>query len=168
MVWAALASDGSKSPLVFIQEGVKVNSQDYLQMLEEKSVAMVYQCVWKPVYLHTRWCSSSHIQCHTSKQHFTGFWNKNLWPPSSLDSNPMDFVIWSILEREVSRVSHSSVTGLMKSWSKFDGETVQRSCQAGPGRLRVAILRCKSFWWLRIKCRNCVQCLLCLSASVFE
>lgn len=36
MVWAAVASNGSKSHLVFIQEGVKMNSQVYLQMLEDK------------------------------------------------------------------------------------------------------------------------------------
>ena len=36
IVWAAVASDGSKSPLVVIDEGVKVNSQVYLNMLQEK------------------------------------------------------------------------------------------------------------------------------------
>ena len=36
MVWAAVASDGSKSPLIVIEEGVKVNSQVYLNMLEGK------------------------------------------------------------------------------------------------------------------------------------
>ena len=36
MVWAAVASDGSKSPLIVIEEGVKVNSQVYLNMLQEK------------------------------------------------------------------------------------------------------------------------------------
>ena len=34
MVWAAIASDVTKSPLVFIEEGVKVNSGVNLEMLE--------------------------------------------------------------------------------------------------------------------------------------
>uniref|UniRef100_A0A3P8VBF5 Uncharacterized protein n=1 Tax=Cynoglossus semilaevis TaxID=244447 RepID=A0A3P8VBF5_CYNSE len=64
---------------------------------------------------------------------------QNMWPPSSLDINPMDFLIWSILEREVSRVSHSSVTALkkalMKSWSKPDAEMalMPGSARSSPG-----------------------------------
>ena len=35
MVWAAVASDVSKSRFVFIDEGLKVNSQVYLNMLQK-------------------------------------------------------------------------------------------------------------------------------------
>ena len=38
MAWAAVASDGSKSPLVVIVEGVKINNQVYLNMLQKKVV----------------------------------------------------------------------------------------------------------------------------------
>ena len=142
MVWAAVASDGSKSPLVFIQEGVEVNSQVYLQVLEEKVLPCCTNAFGNQ-YVFTQDGAPAHTSNVTQawcKQHFPDFWDKNMWPPSSPDINPMDFVIWSILEREVSRVSHSSVTALktalMKSWSKTDAETVQRSCQAVPGCLQ--------------------------------
>ena len=36
MVWAAVASEVSKYRLVFIDEGLKVNSQVYLNMLQKK------------------------------------------------------------------------------------------------------------------------------------
>ena len=36
MVWADVASDGSKSPLVVIDEGVNVISQVYFNLLQEK------------------------------------------------------------------------------------------------------------------------------------
>ena len=35
-MWAADASDGSKSSLVFIEEGGKVNTQVYIKRLTEK------------------------------------------------------------------------------------------------------------------------------------
>uniref|UniRef100_A0A3P8TI71 Paired domain-containing protein n=1 Tax=Amphiprion percula TaxID=161767 RepID=A0A3P8TI71_AMPPE len=124
MVWAAVASDGSKSPLVFIQEGVKVNSQVYLQMLEEKVLPWCTNAFGNQ-YVFTQDGAPAHTSNITQawcKQHFPGFWDKNMWPPSSPDINPMEFAIWSILERDVSRVSHSSVTALktalMKSWQR--------------------------------------------------
>ena len=36
MVWAAVASEVTKSRVVFIDEGLKVNSQVYLNMLRKK------------------------------------------------------------------------------------------------------------------------------------
>ena len=36
MVWAAVGSDGSKSPFIFIEEGVNANSIVFMKKLEEK------------------------------------------------------------------------------------------------------------------------------------
>ena len=41
MVWAAVGSDGSTSPLVFIDEGVKINSDVYIKMLTESVLPWV-------------------------------------------------------------------------------------------------------------------------------
>lgn len=129
--------------MVLIQEGVKVNSQVYLQMLEEKVLPWGTN-VFGNQYIFTQDGAPAHTSNVTQawcKQHFPGFWDKNMWPQSSPDINPMDFVIWSVLEREVSRVSHSSVNtlkkALMKSWSELDAETVWCSCQAILGHLQV-------------------------------
>uniref|UniRef100_A0A3P8WNH7 Tc1-like transposase DDE domain-containing protein n=1 Tax=Cynoglossus semilaevis TaxID=244447 RepID=A0A3P8WNH7_CYNSE len=95
MVWVAVASDGSKSPLVLIQEGVKVNSQVYLQMLEEKVLPWGTN-VFGNQYIFTQDGAPAHSSNVTQawcKQHFPGFWDKNMWPQSSPDINPMDFVI---------------------------------------------------------------------------
>ena len=71
------------------------------------------------------------VPSHTSnliqqwcKNHFSLFWNKNIWPPSSLDINTMEFTIWSILESDVSAKSYSSVAdlknSLLASWSDLN------------------------------------------------
>ena len=41
MVRAAVTSDGSKSTLVFIEEGVRVNAQDNIKLLTEKELPWI-------------------------------------------------------------------------------------------------------------------------------
>ncbi|QQP41505.1 Putative dde superfamily endonuclease, partial [Caligus rogercresseyi] len=36
MVWAGVMSDGKKSPLIFVPEGVKINKEVYLSMLNDQ------------------------------------------------------------------------------------------------------------------------------------
>ena len=43
MVWATVASDGSKGALVFIKEAVKVNSEVQVHLLEEHALSWVTQ-----------------------------------------------------------------------------------------------------------------------------
>ena len=68
------------------------------------------------------------------KDNFKLFWPKKLWPPSSLDLNPMDFGIWSILEQKSCAVSQSNVEvlkqKLTKSWAEIDAETVHTTCDS--------------------------------------
>ena len=104
MVWAAVASDGTKSPLVFIDQGVKVNSVIYIQLLEKYVLPWVKKCFGNN-YIFTQDGAPPHtsnISQNWCKKNFFEFWNKFLWPPSSPDINPMDFSIWSILESKVS------------------------------------------------------------------
>ena len=145
MVWAAVASDGTKSPLLFIEEGVKVNSLVYLQMLKEKVLPWVTEAFGEH-YVFTQDGAPAHTSNVTQmwcKEHFSGFLDKNMWPPSSPDINPMDFAIWSILESDVSKISYSSVAALKKalvtSWSNLDEETVRHSCESVTSRLKAMI-----------------------------
>ena len=134
MVWAAVASDGTKSPLLFIEEGVKVNSQVYLQMLKEKVLPWVTEAFGEH-YVFIQDGAPAHTSNFTQmwcKEHFSRFLDKNMWPPSSPDINPMDFAIWSILESDVSKISYSSIACSSKesschSWSNLDEETLQHS-----------------------------------------
>ena len=77
------------------------------------------------------------------KENYKSFWSKELWPPSFPDLNPMDFGIWSILERKASTVSHSNVEKLKKfkeSWAKIESETIRATCDQIISRLRRVII----------------------------
>ena len=41
MVWAGVTSTGLKTPLIFIEDGVKINQHVYLKMLKDKVVPWV-------------------------------------------------------------------------------------------------------------------------------
>ena len=127
LVWAAVGYDGSKSPFIFIDEGVMRWTVWFTwKCLEDKVLPWLNRCFWGTIHLHSRWRTGHHIKGHPKvcNEHFVGFWDKNIWPPSSPDINPMDFAIWYILETEVSKVSYSSVSNLKqaltKAWSKLD------------------------------------------------
>ena len=145
MVWAAVASDGSKSPLIFIKEGVKVNTQLYIKMLAENVLPWITKSFGNS-YVFTQDGAPSHTSNLTQQwcnDHFSGFWDKTVWPPSSPDINPMDFCIWSILESDVSAKSYTSVPALkdalLASWSALDEEVVRRSCDSVTRRLELMV-----------------------------
>ncbi|XP_014787787.1 uncharacterized protein LOC106881793 [Octopus bimaculoides] len=133
MVWATVASDGSKSPLILIDAGIKVNSEVYTEMLNEKVLLWVTE-TFGDHYTFTQDGALAHISNLTQrrcKEHFSSFGVKLIWPPSNQDINPMDFATWSILERNVSACSYSNVSDLKKvlqsSWVMLDEEMVWRS-----------------------------------------
>ena len=125
-----------------------MNSQVYLKMLEENVLPWLTETFGEQ-YIFTQDGAPAHtsnVSQKWCKEHFQGFWDKNMWPPSSPDINPMDFSIWSILESDVSKISHSSVTALKQAlataWSNVDQETVRRSCLSVTSRLK-ALVRAK-------------------------
>ncbi len=94
MVWAGVMSDGKKSPLIFVPEGLKINKEVYLNMLVDQVMPWIkaeygdthftFQQDGAPAHgsrLVQEWC----------KTNFPDFWDKWMWPPSSPDLNVMDF-----------------------------------------------------------------------------
>jgi inhibitor of nuclear factor kappa-B kinase subunit alpha len=96
MVWAGITTDGRKTPLVFLEEGVKVDTGVYLNLLMEyvlpwvekeyQGAPLVFQQDGAPSH-------TSKLVQEFCKDLFFDFWPKDLWPPSSPDLNPMDFAI---------------------------------------------------------------------------
>lgn len=96
MIWAAVASNGKKSPIFRIPDGVKINQTVYLDFLKEKvkpwidsefpNVKVCFTQDSAPAHGANRvqeWCQNE----------FHHFWTKVMWPPSSPDLNPLDFAM---------------------------------------------------------------------------
>ena len=52
---------------------------------------------------------SSFLKVHRSLVYH---WPKKIWPPSSQDCNPLDYFMWSVVERRVYEQPHSTLASL--------------------------------------------------------
>uniref|UniRef100_A0A8R1IEZ3 HTH luxR-type domain-containing protein n=1 Tax=Caenorhabditis japonica TaxID=281687 RepID=A0A8R1IEZ3_CAEJA len=105
-----------KTPLVFIERNVKINSEVY-----QKIVLMDNLLPWVtqhfaggPFILQQDWAPShgSRSTLAVLEAHFPGFLDKNLWPASSPDLNPMDFSVWGMLEGKIAGKVFATVDDL--------------------------------------------------------
>ena len=75
MVWAAVGFDGSTSPMLFVDDGVKVNSELYIKVLAENVVLWVTE-TYGTHYIFTQDGALAHTANKTQqwcKDHFRGF-----------------------------------------------------------------------------------------------
>ena len=131
MVWGAV-SKTCKSPLIFVPEGFKMNSEVNI----DKILSPFLRAANSHCGEHAWTFQQDGAPSHTSKKtqawcvdHLPRFWSKNMWPPSSPDVNVMDFSIWSILESEACANFHTSIDSLTASlsaaWERMCQETVR-------------------------------------------
>ncbi|KAI6646109.1 hypothetical protein LOD99_9460 [Oopsacas minuta] len=80
----------------------------------------------------------AHTTSRITENHL--FITKEEWPPSSPDLIPMDFSIWSILEKNACAKSHSSVEALKKSlhreWEKIPQDNLRATVETFTQRLK--------------------------------
>ena len=104
MVWGGICATG-KNPLVIAEKGVKINAKvyqekilrDVLHPLAQKHFenrAWILQQDWAPAHS----AKSSIALCN---ELFSTVWNQTIWPSNSPDLNPMDYYVWSIMEKRI-------------------------------------------------------------------
>lgn len=146
MVWAGVCASG-KTPLVFVDPGVKINRNYYLQEILQNVVKpwakghfgaqyWIFQQNTAPAHKAKKvqkWCRS----------HFPGFISKEEWPPYSPDLNPMDYSVWSILEARACAKPHKNLESLkqalLREWDKISLQEVRAICENFSKRLRLCI-----------------------------
>jgi len=160
MVWAGFGYD-AKAPLIFVESGVKINTDVYRQEILEpvEEWAQDHYGVDEEGYWNEWTFQQDGAPSHTStnpnpdrfevptqtwlNDHFPNFINKNEWPPSSPDLNPLDYSIWSIIESETNAQAHTSVESLRRAiirvFDNLDQETINRAIDDWPRRLDAVI-----------------------------
>lgn len=146
MVWAAVTSDGKKSPLIFVPEGVKISGTVYLDMLEKNMLPWLKKCYGNKSYIFQQDGAPAHTSNKVQqwcKENLSGFWDKLIWPPSSPDLNVMDYSIWSMLEGRACNRNHRSVAelkaSLRREWKKITEEEIRVSCGGFRRRLEAVV-----------------------------
>lgn len=146
MVWGGITSSG-RTPLVFIEQGAKLNSQMYVKAILEKTLKP-----WaKKHFKGTHWvfqqdsapCHKAKITQEWLKKNTPDFISPEEWPASSPDLNPMDFTIWSILEARVCAKSHRNIESLKndltKHWELIGEEVLRAAVENFSKRLSLCI-----------------------------
>lgn len=149
MVWAAVTADG-RSPLVFIDHGVKINAEYY-----RENVLKTVLKPWADKHFGRRpWTfqqdsapsHSARVNQEWLKKEVPRFISTAQWPPRSPDLNPLDFCAWGILESKVRTKKYQSIdhlkTALRREWAKIPQSHFRAACDGFVGRLK-AIIRAK-------------------------
>ena len=97
-------------------------------------------------YVFTQDGAPSHSSKATQqwcKIHLKRFRGKDMLSPSSPNVNPMDFAIWSILERDVCATPHSSTADLKlvleTAWANLSEDVMRRSRLSLKARLEAMV-----------------------------
>lgn len=145
MVWAGVSSSG-KTPLFFVPQGITLKKENYVEFLEEKLLP------WASAHFGLQnWCfqqdsAPSHKANLTQdwiQKHFPDFITRDEWPSCSPDLSPLDYGIWSILEKNVCAKRHHSLQELqdtlVKAWDSVSLDIVKNVIDDFPKRLRLCV-----------------------------
>ena len=149
MVWAAVTANG-RSPIVFIEPGVKVNATYYREKVLEAALKP-----WARKQFGLRPWTFQQDSAPAHKANINQEWLKNNvpnfishteWPSKSPDANPLDYCLWSILEAKVGAKNHRSLDEFKKSivreCAKIPEDQVRAACNSFEDRLK-AIVKAK-------------------------
>lgn len=146
MVWAGVTATG-KTPLVFVEKGVKINAKVYQDTILKavvdpwakrhfKKTPWTLQQDWAPAH-------SAKTTIDLCNELFPNVWTKEIWPSNSPDLNPLDYAVWSILEQRVCTKAYKSPDSLkralIKAWDEISVDELTAIIDNFPKRLNACI-----------------------------
>ena len=148
MVWGGISAN-SRTNLIFVPSGVKINSKTYRDLILETEV----KSAGHKLFRNSNWIfQQDGAPAHTAnvtQQWFRDkkieFISKEEWPPSSPDLNPMDYSVWSILEEKACAKSHlnndSLKASLQREWLKIPQDHFRRAVSQFRTRLQAVVTK---------------------------
>lgn len=145
MVWAGVTATG-KTPLIFIEKGVKIDQNVYQELLKDRVAPWAIEHFGNNNWTFQQDWAPSHGAKKTielCQQIFPSMLTKDEWPSNSPDLNPMDYSVWSILEARACAKPHTSIDSLKKSlkqaWNQISTEELTAIVDNFPKRLKACI-----------------------------
>ena len=98
-------SKASKLSIFFVEPGAKVNGAYYREKLLASMIPEMDRLTGYQPYVFMQDGSRSHTANETvrflNQQRYLTWLQPSMWPPNSPDLNPVDYCVWSALERIV-------------------------------------------------------------------
>jgi len=131
MVWGGISGKG-KTELVFIENGVKINSENYKNNILIPHVKPLNEGIFHNInWVFQQDSAPSHSSKSTQswcQSNLPNFISSEDWPPFSPDLNPCDFWLWGELERRVHKKEHKNLESLKKELIKQWGLITNKEC----------------------------------------
>lgn len=149
MVWAAVSAD-HKFPLVFVEKGVKINAAVYEEEILRKNLLPHAEAVFgDEPWVFQQDGAPAHRANKVQqwlRENVPDFLNKDEWPPSSPDLNPLDYFVWGYMQSKLSDLKIKKITKLdsfkkkiVKIWNDVPIEMVRSACKSFLRRLRLVV-----------------------------
>jgi len=86
---------------------------------------------------------TSHLVQNWLSDNVDMFWSKEFWPPNSPDLNPLDFYVWSVVERVTNKSRHPNVAllraAIEATFADMDCDALKRACERFRPRMEAVI-----------------------------
>jgi AraC-like DNA-binding protein len=149
MVWGAFSAD-RKFPLVFIDEGVKINAEVYKQKILHQNLLPQSRILFQDEpWVFQQDGAPSHKANTTQewcRSNLPDFIDRDSWPPSSPDLNPLDYFAWGYMESKLNDLKIKQTTTITtfkkkieKIWNDIPMDMVRAACNSFRKRLRLVI-----------------------------
>ena len=134
MVWAGVSAD-SRTNLIFIPRGVRINTETYKEMILDTEIKDAGQ----KLFNNESWLfQQDSAPAHTSKGTKSWLQGQNIdfltkeeWPPCSPDLNPLAFSVWENLENRACSKPHKNLESLQatlkEEWLKIPQEELRNA-----------------------------------------
>jgi hypothetical protein len=131
---------------VFIEPGVKVNGAYYRDVLLSEHLLPAIRRIAGDVYVFQQDNAPAHraretvelLRCDTPE-----FIGPDLWPPNSPDLNPVDYVIWGVMQQRVYQTPIRDVTELKErlidTWANMKQHIIDEAIGQWRNRLRACV-----------------------------
>ena len=118
MVLGVVSSNGDVMPPHFFEQGLRVNADGYIHVLETVVKPWMDLVANGSPYVFQQDSAPAHKARRTQAWLYDNMphhWSPDLWPPSSPDCNPLDYFVWGVVEREVDTVPYNTIGALRQA-----------------------------------------------------
>ena len=146
MVWGAVTKRG-KLPLLFIEKGVKINKDYYLQNVLKNHLLKYSATLFKNDHFVFLQDSAPAHKAKVVQQwcvaNLPGFISSKEWPASSPDLNALDYSIWGYMLQQLTNLKPISLEKfkllLERIWNEMPDDYIRAACEVFPKRLLLVI-----------------------------
>ena len=139
-------------PPHFFEPGQRINAEVYLNVLETVIKPWITQVAAGRPYVFQQDGAPAHTSNPVQSwlhNNVPEFWPKDLWPPYSPDLNPLDYYVWSVIERVSNKRAHTDTqtltVAIQRAFADLPREQLKKACSSFRPRLE-QVIEAQGFW----------------------